>query len=104
LTQSDEISRVAKEGKRIRTAHLEVRIVASPLLYPRVGFVVAKYGHTVVERNRLKRRLREIVRTQLLAGLGSIDMIVRAQASAYDAPFSALVEELTHMLGSRSSL
>jgi RNase P protein component len=41
----------------------------SALPHARVGFVVPKYGHTSVDRNRLKRRLRELVRTRLLPSL-----------------------------------
>lgn len=83
------------QGKRIRTEHLEVRILASPVLHPRIGFIVPMYGHTAVERNRLKRRLREIVRTQLLAELLPIDMIVRTQRNAYDASFDTLADQLS---------
>jgi len=64
------------------------------LNHPRVGLIVPKLKHTVVERNRLKRRLREIVRTRLLADLPVIDMVVRARAEAYNASFNTLAGEL----------
>ena len=63
--------------------------------HPRVGLIVPKLKHTVVERNRLKRRLREIVRTRLLAELAAMDIVVRARAEAYDASFDTLASELT---------
>jgi ribonuclease P protein component len=84
------------QGKRIRTPHLEVRILASPLLHPRIGFIVPRYGRSAVERNRLKRQLREIVRTRLLAELPSIDMLVRTRPNTYKVAFAVLIEELIH--------
>lgn len=55
----------------------------SPLPHARVGFVVPKYGHSSVDRNRLKRRLRELVRTRLLPALRP-----RAAASGSAGPSS----------------
>ncbi|CAA9328538.1 MAG: hypothetical protein AVDCRST_MAG40-1806 [uncultured Gemmatimonadaceae bacterium] len=85
---------VRREGKRIRTDHLEVRALASLLPYARVGFVVPKYKHSGVARNQLKRRLREIVRTRLLATLPPGDVVIRSNPAAYAASFEQLVAEL----------
>jgi ribonuclease P protein component len=86
---------VRREGKRIRTEHLEVRAIASLLPYARVGFVVPKYKHGSVERNRLKRRLREIVRRRVLSALSPADVVIRTLPAAYDAPFDALERQVT---------
>jgi RNase P protein component len=64
-----ELVAVRRLGTRIRVEYLDVRAVISALPHARVGFVVPKYGHSSVERNRLKRRLRELVRTRLLPAL-----------------------------------
>jgi ribonuclease P protein component len=85
---------VLREGKRIRTEHVELRVVASLLRHPRIGFIVPKHGRSIVERNQLKRRLREIVRLNVLKRIPPVDMIVRAQPAAYDASFAALEQEL----------
>lgn len=53
-----------------------------------------KYGRTSVERNRLKRRLREIVRQDLLPHLPSVDTTIRVRREAYDASFAALRAQL----------
>jgi ribonuclease P protein component len=47
-----------------------------------------------VERNQLKRRLREIVRLNILKRIDSVDMIVRARPEAYSATFASLEGEL----------
>jgi ribonuclease P protein component len=55
-----------------------------------VGFIVPRYAHTAVARNRLKRRLRELTRTRLLPVLPPVDLVIRALPSAYAASFEAL--------------
>lgn len=94
LTRGVELRLVLRDGKRIRTEHLELRVVASLLHHPRVGFVVPKHGRSIVERNQLKRRLREIVRLKILKRIPSVDMIVRARPEAYSASFASLEREL----------
>lgn len=59
--------------------------------YPRVGIIVPKHRKSAVERNLLKRRLREITRTVLLDVLPSVDMVIHARASAYRLTFTELV-------------
>ena len=86
---------MVREGKRVRTEHLDLRAAASLLHHPRVGFIVPKHKQTSVARNRLKRRLREIVRRRLLPTLPPIDLVVRARPEAYGASFDALDAELT---------
>ena len=60
-----------------------------------MGFIVPKHKQTSVARNRLKRRLREIVRLRLLAELPPVDLVVRARPEAYEATYDALEGELT---------
>lgn len=94
LTRGVELRLILREGKRIRTEHLELRVIASLLHHARVGFVVPKHGRSIVERNQLKRRLREIVRLKILRRIPSVDMIVRARPEAYSASFASLEREL----------
>lgn len=73
--------------------HLDVRALASPLAHSRVGVVVPRYRHSAVDRNRLKRRLRELVRVELLPALNdraSSDIAIRARHESYAAEFAAL--------------
>ena len=82
------------KGKRFRTGDIEVRYIASLLRHPRAGLIVPKYSHSAVDRNRVKRRLREIVRQHALPVLGAVDVVIRALPSAYRADFSALQEQV----------
>lgn len=85
----------------MRTASFDVRATASLRAFPRVGFVVPKYKHSGVERNRVKRRLRELVRLHMLGLLEAHaathppqDLVVRIFPSAYGRDYAHLHEEL----------
>jgi len=78
----------------MQTERLEARATASLLLHPRVGVVVPKHRRKVVERNRVKRRLRELVRTRALLSLGRVDLLIRAKPEAYDSSFDQLAADL----------
>lgn len=76
---------------------MDVRASASLLAFPRVGFVVPRYKRSAVLRNRLKRRLREIVRLDMLTMLESLppcDVVIRAFPPAYERDFASLRAEV----------
>ena len=52
------------------------------------------HKQTGVARNRLKRRLRELVRLRLLPGAPAADVVIRARREAYDASFEALARDV----------
>ena len=56
--------------------------------------MVPRYGHSAVERNRVKRRLREIVRLEMLPAVQPVDVVLRAAPRAYERTFVQLREEL----------
>jgi ribonuclease P protein component len=57
-----------------------------------VGFVVPKHGKSSVERNLLKRRLRELTRTVILPRMSVVDMVIHARPSAYRLSFAELAD------------
>lgn len=81
----------------MQTERLEARASASLFLHPRVGIVVPKHRHKVVDRNRVKRRLRELVRTRLLRDLGRVDLLIRAKPEAYDSTFNELTLDVAQI-------
>jgi len=52
-----------------------------------------------VARNRLRRRLKEILRREVLRRLPPIDLVIRVKRSAYAASFAVLRAELTGAAG-----
>lgn len=83
-----------RAGRRLRTEHLEVRTVASLLSHVRLAVIVGKHRHTIVERNRLRRRLRELARVRLVPFYSELDVVIRTLPTAYDASFSVLTDEI----------
>lgn len=63
-----------------------------------MGIIVPRHSQSAVARNRLRRRLREILRRDALSRLPAIDLIVRARRAAYAASFAVLRAELTDAL------
>ena len=88
-----------RAGRRLRTEHLDVRANDSLLSYARAAVIVGKHGHTIVERNQLRRRLRELVRLKILTAMKANDIIVRAFPSAYDSTFNQLSNEIDEVVG-----
>jgi ribonuclease P protein component len=74
----------------MQTECLEARASASLLPHSRVGVVVPKHGQNIVDRNRTKRRLRELVRLRLLPVIGRVDLLLRAKPEAYRSTFDEL--------------
>jgi ribonuclease P protein component len=87
---------VRERGRRVRTEHLEVRVLAADdgAGPGRVGIIVPRHRHSAVDRNRLKRRLRELVRTRLLPSLPPVHVVVRVRREAYDDDFAALGRQI----------
>jgi len=91
LTRPRELERVRRSGRRIQASVLTVWIARGSTLQPRVAIVVGLHGHSSVARNRLKRRLRHIVRTEILPrATEPYDAVVTVRSSAYSAAFGML--------------
>jgi len=105
ITRGAEIRSLFRRGKRSRTPHLDVLHTAAPVAFSRAGLVVPRHRHTAVDRNRLKRRLREIVRLDVLPWLdqgdGPADVLLRARPEAYRATYDELRTEVVAWLADR---
>ena len=95
ITRGSELTTCWEAGRRRRTAHLELAWCHNPTGHTRTGLIVPRYGSTAVARNRLRRRLREIVRRDILRQLSAVDLVIRPRRSAYAASFAVLRAELT---------
>lgn len=56
--------------------------------------MVPKYKHSGVERNRLKRRLRELTRLDVLPDLTPMDLVFKVLPVAYARDFETLRAEV----------
>ncbi len=64
----------------------------------RVGFAVGRGLVNKVQRNRLKRRTRELWRTQYRNFNVQGDVIIIAKKQAFEAPFSELEKDFINLL------
>jgi len=90
LTRTAELRRVQQAGRRRRLEHLDVLWTDNQTGHPRMGLIVPKFQSSAVARNRLRRRLRELWRRELMQSIPSWDVVIRARREAYDAGFAAL--------------
>lgn len=65
---------------------------------PRIGFVVARSVGPAVARNRVKRRLRHLLRERLDSLPGSGVLVIRAQPAAAQASYAELGVEVDRLL------
>lgn len=94
IASTRDIRAAFREGLRTALGPLELFVRPSPAGRARVAVVVPTHGRTIVERNRLRRRLREVLRCEWLPGAlaagRAADLVVRARPAAYDLGFDAL--------------
>lgn len=94
LRSGEEIRAVFRSGRRRRSGPLELFWRPSPAGRPRVAVVVPRHGRSIVERNRVQRRLREVARRSWLPSAMdegvALDVVARARSGAYGASFPEL--------------
>ena len=96
LLRHSDFERVYKKGRRHFAAHMTVfylrREQGEGL---RIGFTVGKVLGGAVERNRMKRRLRESVRLRWPEDRLPVDVVVNPKKSVLKLEFTELENEIT---------
>ena len=96
LLRHADFERVYKQGRRHFAAHMTVfylaRAEGGGL---RVGFTVGRVLGGAVERNRMKRRLREAVRLRRPAESAAVDVVINPKKSLLTADFAELQNEIS---------
>ena len=101
LLKHADFQRVYQTGRRQFTGNMTVfflRRQAAPEGGPRVGLTVGKVLGGAVDRNRIKRRMREAVRLSRSACDGPIDIVFNPRKSVLTLPFTELVNEVVARL------
>lgn len=83
-----------QRGRRQRLEHLDVLWTDNQAGHARMGLIAPKFQFTAVARNRLRRRLRELWRRELMETVPAMDVVIRVRREAYDAGFAALRVQL----------
>jgi ribonuclease P protein component len=96
LRRREDFNAVHRHGRSWANATLVVRVLPKATRQTRVGFSVSKRVGKAVVRNRIKRRLREIVRA--LRPRDGFDVVVIAREPAATADYSALLSSVRSLL------
>ena len=95
LLKHADFERVYREGRRHFAAHMTVFFLLRPgARNSRVGFTVSRALGGAVERNRIRRRLREAVRLNLHGLHSPVDVVINPRKSVISAEFALLQAEL----------
>jgi len=96
LLRHSDFERVYKQGRRHFGAHLTAfYLQRSGTGGFRVGFTVGKVLGNAVQRNRMKRRLREAVRLHWPVSAPAVDIVINPKKAVLKMEFAALGEEVS---------
>jgi ribonuclease P protein component len=97
LLKHSDFQRVYKTGKRhfagLLTAFYLPRL-ADDAIGPRVGITVSRALGGAVERNRIKRRMREAIRFHLATLSAPVDVVFNPKKTTLAAEFSSIEQEV----------
>jgi len=93
-----EFDAVYRAGKRRSSSHYTVFLRANELPQSRFGFSIKKALGGAVARNRIRRRLREVVRCHRLEIPAGWDIVIHPKSTVARAPFAALTTDLLRLL------
>jgi ribonuclease P protein component len=99
LLRHVDFERVYKQGRRHFAAHMTVFYLAragenGTLAGLRVGLTVSRALGGAVDRNRMKRRLREAVRMKFPTASPAADVVINPKKSLRTANFAELLKEV----------
>ena len=94
LLKHSDFDRVYKQGRRHFSAHMTVFFLPQEQGGARVGFTVGRVLGGAVQRNRIKRRLREAVRLCRSSLQNKVDVVINPKKSILTLEFTLVVEEV----------
>jgi ribonuclease P protein component len=104
LKKKKDFERVFKEGKGLKEDFLILKMSENNLSQSRFGFIVGrKISKKAILRNKLKRRLRELVRGKIEKIKKGFDIIFIAQPGLENRDFWEL-EEILNKIFARAKL
>jgi ribonuclease P protein component len=95
LLKHSDFDRVYKQGRRHFSPHMTVFYLRQAEGEARIGFTVGRLLGGAVERNRIRRRLREAVRLRRAALKDAVDVVINPKKSVLTADFPVVLEEVS---------
>jgi len=96
-----DFQRISRTGIKIQTPHFRASLCPNGLSHSRLGVTVGKNVGSAVQRNRIKRRVREFFRLNKDSLPGSSDLVVTAREGAASLNFWQVSEELKGLFRGR---
>ena len=94
LKKRYEFRQAQLSGRRIHTPHFLIVVQPNALHNTRLGITVTKKVGTAVQRNRIKRVVREVFRRNRPLFPSSHDLVFIAKRGATDIDYGSLLSEL----------
>lgn len=108
LLKHSDFERVYKQGRRHFSPHMTVFYLRRVSENPsgsvsrengaRIGFTVGRVLGEAVQRNRIKRRMREAVRLRRGVLNGAVDVVINPKKSVLSLEFSVVLDEVDQVL------
>jgi ribonuclease P protein component len=100
LRANADFERLRREGRTLLHPLLAISILANGLEYSRFGFAVGRRLGKAVARNRVKRRMREVVRVRMQRGeiAAGWDVVLIARRPMREASFNQVDEAIGLLL------
>jgi len=99
LLKHADFERVYKQGRRHFSSHMTVFYLRQSESnghgQARTGFTVGRVLGGAVQRNRIKRRMRDAVRQRRALLQGPVDIVINPKKSVLKVEFPILLEEVT---------
>ena len=96
LTGAKRFTQIHQEGRSVANNILVLRVLPNDLEWSRFGLVVSKRIGNAVVRNRVKRRLREVIRQAPLRG--GWDAIFIARRGSDQASYQQMQRSVENLL------
>ncbi|HUU27321.1 MAG TPA: ribonuclease P protein component [archaeon] len=98
IRKSTEIKKVIEKGRNFSDDVLGIYLLPADSSSPsRVAFVVPRFRHTIAARNRLKRRLQELIRFFPTLSQGYL-IVIRIGPACYETTFPELRQRLSSLV------
>ena len=105
LQKKKDFERVFKQGKGVRAGFLFLKVIKNNLESSRFGFIVSqKISKKAVIRNKIKRRLRAIIREKIPELKKGLDVAIIVQPGIEKESFQSLEENIAKIFFKASIL
>jgi len=94
-----EFERIYASGAKIHGRYMTIFVMINGAAVPRLGIAATRKLGSAVDRNRAKRRARELFRRR--KHIGGLDIVIVPRREMLDAPFATLEAEYAALLARR---